>query len=180
MLALPPPGPCSEQVTALAKNRQAILFADRGRLAGCIRRQPVRVLADCSDPAAPCVAFTEARLSGPLAAFALVGNGRCAWSTVKVVDLRTGAERLSQRVARLCGPPEVGGVERIILRGGGAVAYTWRGDDDLVEVDMVDERGKRVLDRGRIPSETLVRHGDRLMWSHGRRTRSARFGRRLP
>jgi hypothetical protein len=179
VLALPPPGPCTEQVTALAKNHQAILFADRGRLAGCIRRRPARVLADCSDPAV-CSGYTEAHLNGPLAAFSLVGSGRCAWSTVKVVDLRTGAERLSQPVARLCGGPDVGGVERIILRGGGAVAFAWRGDDDLVEIDMVDERGKRVLDRGRIPSETLVRLGDRLVWSHRGHTRSAAFGRRLP
>jgi hypothetical protein len=183
MLALPPPPPCIE-ARAQEKDHRAIIYVDRGRLLGCIRRQPARMLLDCSGDSPPCLGWTEPHLNGPLAAFSAVGNGRCAWSTIKVVDLRTGATRLDVPVARRCDDTvgeEVGAVGRIVLRGGGAVAFAWRSDADVVTVEAIDERGRRMLDRGRkLSPESLVRRGDRILWWRDGHRRSAALGHRPP
>jgi hypothetical protein len=178
--------PACDPSRAISHSPVALLTVRDRDLVGCLRGGRPRTLVDGSCSLL-CSTWAVPRLSGTLAAFAERDIWHCVVSAVRVVDLRTGAQRLSvyagsQVVDRPDSSCDNLGetVTDLVLRGGGSVSFIAQRDDGVREVVRSDESGTQIVAHGRaIAPRSLTRAGDRVRWRDGDRARSVPLGPRL-
>ena len=165
----------------LAANPAARVYVLHGVVYGCAGNggHPYRLGFSRRCPLSTCVGRIV--LAGPLVAYEEQDFGvDTVGAGIDVRDLRDGKLRVQDpAVSNVPGPESFAGVEAIVLRRDGAVA--WIGEvssvghpNTVYEVHRVDSTGQTLLDSGaKINAKSLRLHGATITWSDGGHTHSA-------